>query len=87
LVFSLATIVLAVSSFATSSGAQDFYRGKSVTLFAGQPPGGGIDSEMRLVGQFLEAYSGRAVKAAQPAGAASSAITFGVAGVVSHWAC
>jgi len=33
--------------------AQDFYRGKSVTLFAGQPPGGGIDSEMRLVAQFL----------------------------------
>src|SRR5207253_2717986 len=24
-----------------------------VTLFAGQPPGGGIDSEMRLVAQFL----------------------------------
>jgi hypothetical protein len=33
--------------------AQDFYRGKSLTLFAGQPPGGGIDSEMRLVAQFL----------------------------------
>ncbi len=31
---------------------QDFYRGKSITLFAGQPPGGGIDSEMRLVAQF-----------------------------------
>ncbi len=53
LVLSLATIVLALSSFATSSGAQDFYRGKTVTLFAGQPPGGGIDSEMRLVGQFF----------------------------------
>ena len=53
LVLSLATIVLALSSFATASGAQDFYRGKSVTLFAGQPPGGGIDSEMRLVGQFF----------------------------------
>ena len=33
--------------------AQDFYRGKGLTLFAGQPPGGGIDSEMRLVAQFL----------------------------------
>src|SRR5262245_37293244 len=33
--------------------AQDFYRGKGMTLFAGQPPGGGIDSEMRLVAQFL----------------------------------
>jgi tripartite-type tricarboxylate transporter receptor subunit TctC len=33
--------------------AQDFYRGKSLTLFAGQPPGGGIDSEMRLVAQYF----------------------------------
>jgi hypothetical protein len=32
--------------------AQDHYRGKTITLFAGQPPGGGIDSEMRLVAQF-----------------------------------
>jgi tripartite-type tricarboxylate transporter receptor subunit TctC len=28
------------------------YKGKSITLFAGQPPGGGIDLEMRLVAQF-----------------------------------
>jgi tripartite-type tricarboxylate transporter receptor subunit TctC len=33
--------------------AGDFYRGKTMTLFAGQPPGGGIDSEMRLVARFL----------------------------------
>lgn len=33
--------------------APDFYKGKSVALFAGQPPGGGIDSEMRLVAQFF----------------------------------
>ena len=33
--------------------AQDFYRGKTVTLFAGQPPGGGIDSEMRLVARYF----------------------------------
>jgi tripartite-type tricarboxylate transporter receptor subunit TctC len=32
--------------------AQDHYRGKTIALFAGQPPGGGIDSEMRLVAQF-----------------------------------
>ncbi|MPZ38013.1 MAG: hypothetical protein GEU95_08090 [Rhizobiales bacterium] len=30
----------------------DGYRGKSIALYAGQPPGGGIDSEMRLVAQF-----------------------------------
>jgi hypothetical protein len=33
--------------------AQDYFKGKTVTLYAGQPPGGGIDSEMRLVGHFL----------------------------------
>src|SRR5215475_11053422 len=38
---------------APQARAQDFYRGKSVTLFAGQPPGGGIDSEMRLVAQYF----------------------------------
>jgi tripartite-type tricarboxylate transporter receptor subunit TctC len=33
--------------------AENFYRGKTLTLFAGQPPGGGIDGEMRLVARFL----------------------------------
>src|SRR4030095_14256896 len=37
--------------------AQDFYRGKSLTLFAGQPPGGGIDSEMRLVAPLPRPHS------------------------------
>ena len=36
-----------------TAAAQDFYRGKTITLIAGQPPGGGIDSEMRLVALFL----------------------------------
>jgi len=46
-------VVLALIAALPAALAQDFYRGKSVTLFAGQPPGGGIDSEMRLVAQFL----------------------------------
>lgn len=33
--------------------ADDYYKGKTVTVFAGRPPGGGVDSEMRLVAQFL----------------------------------
>ena len=37
---------------AAPASAQDF-KGKTVTLLAGQPPGGGIDSEMRLVAHFL----------------------------------
>ena len=38
---------------APDARAQDFYKGKTVTLIAGQPPGGGIDSEMRLVAHFF----------------------------------
>jgi tripartite-type tricarboxylate transporter receptor subunit TctC len=33
--------------------SQDFYKGKTITLYAGIPPGGGLDSEMRLVAQFF----------------------------------
>ncbi|MDH7798515.1 MULTISPECIES: tripartite tricarboxylate transporter substrate-binding protein [unclassified Beijerinckia] len=36
--------------------AQDFYAGKTILLYAGQPPGGGIDNEMRLVAQFLSRF-------------------------------
>jgi tripartite-type tricarboxylate transporter receptor subunit TctC len=49
------TAVLVVTAVAGRSAvqAQDFYRGKTITLFAGMPPGGGIDSEMRLVANFF----------------------------------
>jgi tripartite-type tricarboxylate transporter receptor subunit TctC len=33
--------------------SQDFYKAKTITLYAGIPPGGGLDSEMRLVAQFF----------------------------------
>jgi tripartite-type tricarboxylate transporter receptor subunit TctC len=36
--------------------SQDFYKGKTITLYAGFPPGGGVDSEMRLVAQFYEKH-------------------------------
>jgi hypothetical protein len=49
-------VALAAVLHVRTAGAQDFYRGKTITLFAGQPPGGGIDSEMRLVGLFLGKY-------------------------------
>ena len=46
-------IALAVMAAAVQPAlGQDHYRAKTITLFAGQPPGGGIDSEMRLVAQF-----------------------------------
>src|SRR5262249_51617466 len=48
-------ILLAAALIVTiaPAGAQEFYTGKTLTLFAGQPPGGGIDSEMRLVAHHL----------------------------------
>jgi tripartite-type tricarboxylate transporter receptor subunit TctC len=46
-------IPLAAAFHSQAAAAQDFYRGKTLTLIAGQPPGGGIDSEMRLVALFL----------------------------------
>jgi tripartite-type tricarboxylate transporter receptor subunit TctC len=45
--------IIAAAAAGGPARAQDFYRGKTVTLFAGQPPGGGIDSEMRLVARFF----------------------------------
>lgn len=35
---------------------QDFYAGKSITLFAGFPPGGGVDGEMRLVARNFSRF-------------------------------
>jgi tripartite-type tricarboxylate transporter receptor subunit TctC len=46
-------IPLALATSPARAAADDFYRGKTLTLFAGQPPGGGIDTEMRLVARFL----------------------------------
>lgn len=33
--------------------AQEFFKGRTITLYAGFTPGGGVDSEMRLVSQYL----------------------------------
>ena len=49
---SLVVALAVVAAVVPPAAGQDYYRGKSITLFAGQPPGGGIDMEMRLVGQF-----------------------------------
>jgi tripartite-type tricarboxylate transporter receptor subunit TctC len=34
------------------ASASDYYAGKSLTLYAGYPPGGGIDNEMRTIARF-----------------------------------
>ena len=47
------SILLTTFVLAGPAAAQDYFRGKTITLFAGQPPGGSIDSETRLVAHYL----------------------------------
>jgi tripartite-type tricarboxylate transporter receptor subunit TctC len=50
---SLLAIAAVIATTAAPAQPQEFYKGKSLTLIAGQPAGGSIDSEMRLVGHFF----------------------------------
>ncbi|MBX9778150.1 MAG: hypothetical protein K2Y71_27520 [Xanthobacteraceae bacterium] len=40
----------------SSAVAQDFYAGKTLTVIAGFPPGGGVDGEMRVLTKHLAKY-------------------------------
>jgi tripartite-type tricarboxylate transporter receptor subunit TctC len=40
----------------TSTHAQDFYAGRTLTVIAGFPPGGGVDGEMRILSKYLARY-------------------------------
>lgn len=40
------------AAVAPATAQQDFYAGKTITLYAGFPPGGGVDGEMRVLAQF-----------------------------------
>ena len=54
-----ATAIVALTIPACSSRsaqADDFYKGKTLTLIVGQAPGGGMDNEMRLVARFLGGF-------------------------------
>ena len=45
-------LALAALVFAAPARAQDYFRGRAITLYAGFTPGGGVDAEMRLIAQF-----------------------------------
>jgi tripartite-type tricarboxylate transporter receptor subunit TctC len=49
----LSIALLALLSWTSRANAEDFYAGKTISLYAGRPPGGAVDAEMRLVAQFL----------------------------------
>lgn len=46
-------LAMAVSGTASAQVNQDYYVNKSLTIYAGYPPGGGIDNEMRTLARFL----------------------------------
>jgi tripartite-type tricarboxylate transporter receptor subunit TctC len=48
--------VVALVAAAISARAQDFYAGKTLTVIAGFPPGGGVDGEMRVLTRYLAKY-------------------------------
>ncbi len=38
------------------ANAQEFYAGKTITIIAGFPPGGGVDGEMRILSKYFARY-------------------------------
>ena len=54
-IFFLGANLVAISA-AGSAHAADFYAGKTLTIIAGLPPGGGVDGEMRVLAQHFSRY-------------------------------
>src|SRR4030095_10341152 len=54
----IAGVLFAAAMFPDGLGAQEgqFYAGKSLTLYAGMPVGGGVDDEMRLTARHLSRF-------------------------------
>jgi tripartite-type tricarboxylate transporter receptor subunit TctC len=48
--------VVVLLAAAGGAPAQDFYAGKTLTVIAGFPPGGGVDGEMRVLTKHLAKY-------------------------------
>ena len=49
----LAVFAWSAATAPARASETDFFAGKTITLFAGFPPGGGVDGEMRMVAQHL----------------------------------
>jgi tripartite-type tricarboxylate transporter receptor subunit TctC len=46
----------AAAGVARAADNADFYAGKTLTIIAGLPPGGGVDGEMRVLAQYFSKY-------------------------------
>ena len=47
------SICIALAPLATAQTAEDFYRGKTITMVVGFQPGGGIDTSARIVARHI----------------------------------
>ncbi len=47
---------LLLSAASAHAAEADFYAGKTLTIIAGLPPGGGVDGEMRVLAQYFSKY-------------------------------
>jgi tripartite-type tricarboxylate transporter receptor subunit TctC len=52
----IATGIIATLVPASAAEGTDFYAGKTLTIIAGLPPGGGVDGEMRVLAQYFSKY-------------------------------
>jgi tripartite-type tricarboxylate transporter receptor subunit TctC len=51
-----ASLIAALAPAAGAAEGADFYAGKTLTIIAGLPPGGGVDGEMRVLAQHFSKY-------------------------------
>jgi len=54
--FGLTAIWAMLAAGGGARAADDFYSGKTLTIIAGLPPGGGVDGEMRVLAQHFSKY-------------------------------
>src|SRR5258706_4123701 len=52
----IAFVILALLTPHGAGNAQDFFAGKTLTIIAGFPPGGGVDGEMRVLTRYFGKY-------------------------------
>ena len=45
-----------IASGARAADGPEFYAGKTLTIIAGLPPGGGVDGEMRTLARYFSKY-------------------------------
>ena len=55
-------LLAALPAAATANPVADFYKGKTITLIAGFPPGGGYDANVRVLARHYRPFRSRATR-------------------------